>query len=760
MADHVSLFNEKTGAPTGEHRMVGVLHQFYYWRDLLSGILLKGNEGLVCVIENPCNQTFTYEWKGQDVIYLGRGDLHDPKYERMHQSMKFEDFASQSSTGRQYTGSPLGGGACPYTLHIYSGSKREAEFITNQPKIFTVAVVLIFAFTSAMFILYDQCVERRQRKIMYTAARSNANVALLEQMVRERTKKLQETNRCLEEANRRVVRASAAQLEHFACMSHEIRTPLNCIIGLSSLLLDTELQPMQEESMRMIVTSGDLLLTVVNDVLDYSKLESGNVEINVIRSNLQETLNNIVQSMETRGQPKKLAIRTKYDPAISEYVYMDYRRVQQILFNLLSNAIKFSFEGGVIELSAVLARESDSNALTSAAADDKNPQESSPNEGNILRFIVKDYGRGIEKKDFETIFQPFRQASAETERVYGGTGLGLAVTSRLIKSLGGRINVDSQEGEWSQFTVDLPFQDAPVDVSLLSNRLENTTVLLFDDDSENVAAMTQVFRRCSLSFFIFTSMSEMEKLLTGAGSLSPSRRYICLVQENLYDAAAVRQLEMHAPYVLLSHGPKYTVKDSKGHYRSLTNVLPSILLESFAASMDQVSTIVRRPSAELRVRHSAKLPSGGGNVGDLRILIAEDNKINQKVLLRILKRLHYENVDVVDDGKQACDKELEKEYDVILMDIQMPVMNGIEACRIIMGRGSGDGVEDHKEEADSRPKPRIIFVTAHVADVFEAECREAGGVDFLPKPFNIGDIENCLQRNAQAPVLSSSFVDA
>jgi hypothetical protein len=204
-ADHVSLFDEATGAPTDNHTTVGVISLFFYWRDLLRDLLRDEDEGIFCVIENPCNQTFTYELRGENPVYLGRGDLHDTRYDGMHHSLKFEDFASQSSTGRQYTGSPLAGGACPYTLHIYSSATREDSFTTDKPKILTVAVILIFVFTSAMFVIYDQCVERRQHKIMYAASQSKANIALLEEMVHERTKKLEEANQRLEEANRCVV---------------------------------------------------------------------------------------------------------------------------------------------------------------------------------------------------------------------------------------------------------------------------------------------------------------------------------------------------------------------------------------------------------------------------------------------------------------------------------------------------------------------------------------------------------------------------
>jgi CheY-like chemotaxis protein len=436
--------------------------------------------------------------------------------------------------------------------------------------------------------------------------------------------------------------------------------------------------------------------------------------------------------METRGQAKKLTIRTLYDPLLGEFAHMDYRRVQQILLNLLGNAVKFSFDGGTIELSASFVRGSDlngetgkdrteatligdaeqspiraSNALsnnnsTSIGAVGVDPRK------NLIRFVVKDYGRGIEKKDFETIFQPFRQASAETERVYGGTGLGLAVTSKLINSLRGRIAVDSQEGEWTQFTVDLPYADAPVEASQLTQRLSNVTVHLVDDDNANIADMSRLFRQCSVDFGCCSSLSEMATRLRANEAAPQGRSHICLVHERLFDTTEYRQLDIASTGILLSHGPKYTVKESKGHYRSLTHVLPSVLLESFATFSESVTvTPLSHPSSAPLVRRPSKF-TADSNMGQLQLLIAEDNKINQKVLIRILKRLNFDNVDVVDDGQQACDIELNKAYDVILMDIQMPVMNGIEACKVIMGR------------EDGRPKPKIIFVTAHVADVFEA----------------------------------------
>ena len=786
--NNIAMNNQGNESGSRLNSVVGILSVYLYWKVLIQDMLTESG-GMFYVIENKCNRTMTFEINGPDIRFIGIGDFHDPAFSHMVQSFNLSDLKNFSQHGRTYTGLPLGGNTCPYVMKMYPSVVLENNYKSSNPVIFAVSATLIFLFTSAVFLMYDLCVEKRQQKVMNTAIQSSENVSLLESMVRERTRKLEETNRSLAKANRRVTRASAAQLEHFACMSHEIRTPLNCIIGLSSLLLDTELNAMQEESMRMIVTSGDLLLTVVNDVLDYSKLESGNVELSIIRSNLQDILGTVVQSIEARARPKMLSIRTLYDPRICEYGLMDCRRLQQILYNLLGNALKFSNAGGIIDLTVSLkdASEVDVTGMTGhtytpnsedhevvrtgsivvfedVSADfrgssasrrgsryklhyDRSSMNSTGNTPatpghHYICFVVKDCGKGIERKDFQKIFEPFRQASAETERVYGGTGLGLAVTAKLVTALGGTVSVDSCEGEWTEFTVQLPYRDTPFRIDVVAQRLVHTVVLLVDDDHTNVQAISNLLQECGINNVCYKCMGDLVGVAATMGYIRSQNSYICLVNELLYDVNAYNVLSKQARLVLLTFGPKFSVKETKYHYRSLTQVLPSVLLTSFASFVDALNNV----DASFSDSHSPKplatskplmhRSSGAFTMEDVCIMMAEDNKINQKVLLRILNRLGYNKIDIVENGKEACDLEVTQYYDIILMDVQMPVMSGIEACHIIMNRTSTD-----------HPKPKIVFVTAHVSDAFEAECRTAGGADFLPKPFNISDIENCLQRN-------------
>lgn len=590
----------------------------------------------------------------------------------------------------------------------------------------------------------------------------------LEEKVKARTRELETANDNLEEANRRVVKASRAQLEHFACMSHEIRTPLNCIIGLSSLLQDSELSPMQVDSVKMIVSSGELLLAVVNDVLDYSKLESGNVEIDIQRRNLQDTLNSVVHSVESKAQSKGISVLTQYDAAIPQFVKTDSHRLQQILYNLLGNAVKFSKDNGVVELRVELipacphqtgggdqGRDGCPTNMHAASEEESDtrcpfhrppsPREDSDNAvpstsavakkttgEYLLRYTVKDYGKGIAEEDFEKIFRPFSQANVETEALYGGTGLGLAITAKLVAALGGRTSVDSEEGKWSKFTVDMPFHGSHVNTKAIAGAMQNTVVILVgDDNTVDTDAAVSMCRLFDIGHAKYSNATALkEDLLKGA--LPRAKSYVYLTQEDLYDENLRILLSKTTPVAVATFGPEYSVRSTKCHFRSLLHMLPSVLAESLSAIVSDLksptNTIISSPPS----------PSGKGkecalSYRDIRVLIAEDNAINQKVLHRMLKRVGVEHVDIVDNGRKAVDKEAVTSYDMVFMDMQMPVLDGIGACRLITNRTGG------------HDKPLVVFVTAHVEQSFQTQCAAAGGSGFLPKPFHVRDIEECFQ---------------
>jgi len=694
-----------------------------------------------CRISKPL-QCFIYLPDGPRTTFLGRGDLHDHRFNALEQSSVLTALDSFTVKAGQYTGVPLDDEFCPTTIRIYPSIVLYDIHHSTNPATFTAIMVSIFAFTSAVFVMYDCCVERRQQVVMHTVVTSAANVCLLEEKVRERTTKLQETNDRLEEAHRQVVQASAAQLQHFACMSHEIRTPLNCIIGCSSLLKDTDLDPMQEESIQMITSSGDLLLAVVDDVLDYSRLESGNVQIEIKNTSLQEALDSVVRSMATRAHANDISLRTFYDVALPERFYTDARRLQQIMYNLLGNALKFGRGGGFVELHIYVCARSplveESDAYFAPLEKTKLEPWAIEVKDAVLRFVVKDYGKGIARQDFQKIFKPFLQDNNDTGCLYGGSGLGLAITTRLVHRMGGCISVESQVGEWSKFTVDLPYSaeaSAATDLDGILSRLRDSSLCLVSNMEEVSPNISSLCRNCDIPVACARSM---EELLSQAPSVQSKRPCVFLVQEDLYERKTFELLasSTSSKPVLLTFGPKSNVKEANDHYRSLLQLLPRVLMKSMSAQVADVMEQQRTNESSAK----ASLTDEGGVVGvpysDLRILIAEDNVVNQKVLNRILKRLGAEKVTIVENGKLAVDREANEIFDIVLMDMQMPVMDGIEACRIIHDRVHSDGL----------PRPKVIFVTAHALNTYEDKCYEAGADDFLSKPCSLSTVDLCFQR--------------
>ena len=602
----------------------------------------------------------------------------------------------------------------------------------------------------------------------YSAMQENIRlIDTLEEKVKERTCELEMVNVRLESANRRVVEASAAQLKNFACMSHEIRTPLNCIVGLSSLLLETNLTPQQNDSMRMIVNSGELLSAVVNDVLDYSKLLSDNMDIDIQPTDLQNILDVVVYSIEVKAHDQKLQLRTNYDPLVPKIIDTDGRRIQQILYNLLGNSIKFSKSNGIVEFSLkivetmeqspeeahVFAEEQEGMPTHQSAAQGEclapKPEQSScpfhrtqtnapstvhgivakkSKVSRFLRFIVKDYGKGIDSADFDKIFKPFMQASGETEKIYGGTGLGLAITSKLVEALGGRISVDSMLGEWSEFTVDLPFAGEMADTTALSQLLSDTRIMVVKEQ-ETLGLSPSLVQTYKLNVTEFESCAELKTFATVKGAIDLKRNYLCLIHEDLYDRNDLSVFAAAAPgTTLLTFGPKYSIKDkfSRGQYRSIDHILPSALVSSLHQSMTKSS--MTSDTKEQLHEESRDV----GKYATVKILIAEDNVVNQKVLKNILKRFGIQEVDVVNNGLEAVKSAATGDYDLILMDMQMPVVDGIEATRLIL-------------QQDHDPKvPKIIFVTANALGSIEGQIRETGAVGFIPKPFNVKKIQRFL----------------
>jgi CheY-like chemotaxis protein len=372
-------------------------------------------------------------------------------------------------------------------------------------------------------------------------------------------------------------------------------------------------------------------------------------------------------------------------------------------------------------------------------------------KGMKIRFEIKDYGQGISPDAFESIFYPFHQTRAgQVENVYGGTGLGLAITKKLVNGLGGTISVDSVEKQWSKFTVDLPFMDSPVDRTALSAALQHVSVLLVLGDSSTspeLACATNVLGEYQLEARSFETLADLTAaVLRGDYCLQSDRSYVCLVHVDQYDTLGAKALTDGTgdhDVTLVTVGKKKINGTSDGkitphHIRSLEQMIPCTLLK----------TILRISEGKRHNTKPAAVKSDAVHEGmnRLRILLAEDNVVNVKVMMRMLSRIGVKHVDIAPNGEEAVAAEAAKVYDLILMDMSMPIMDGPCAARLICARhqqqddGGGSGGELPKNHC-----PKIVFVTAHVSADFEEQCRQAGGSGFLPKPFKVDEIEKCLR---------------
>jgi two-component system sensor histidine kinase/response regulator len=401
------------------------------------------------------------------------------------------------------------------------------------------------------------------------------------------------------------------------------------------------------------------------------------------------------------------------------------------LYNLLGNAVKFSRDEGTIELTVrvISSTENDQHVTTMNGFGGIGP--------TTIRFDVKDYGKGIEATDFSKIFEPFRQATAETESVYGGTGLGLAISSKLANALGGEISVDSVVDEWSQFMVEFPLKDPVADVDAISTSLQGVHTLLLCTDSELLDHLTNIFKTCHAKFSVHPSLDSVESLVQN-GTVPSAKRFVFVVDEKLFARDIYHRIRGKiGTCTLYTFGPEFSVKedDNEDNFRNISQMFPSVLMGKL--SQEAIQSNGTGGANHVPRRRSSQFDKPRESLSSIRVLIAEDNAINQKVLIRLLKRLQVENISVAEDGQQAVDMEATGGgFDIILMDYQMPIMNGVEACQQILGRERNAAVE---------ATPKVVFLTAHASSAFEKECYDAGGDGFLPKPFDIKGIQECLE---------------
>ncbi|MDJ1178672.1 ATP-binding protein [Roseofilum sp. BLCC_M91] len=648
---------------------------------------------------------------------------------------------------------------------------RQIEAMTSQwyaqsaPRLNTARQVQLAVFGLTLVVLFLE-----GALIFYPGLRQIRDyiqaIKLAEQEKTKITQELKSKNKALDLALEEAQSATRLKSDFLAVMSHEIRTPMNGVLGMTGLLLDTELDEEQLDYVDTIRNSGHSLLTIINDILDFSKIEAGKLELETQPFDLYECVEDSLELLSTHAAEKGLNLAYEIDPQTPHALVGDVTRLRQILVNLIGNGVKFTQEGEVwVQVT--------SSRIGGSSSPIPDPGQKVSYD---VKFMVKDTGIGISKKGQNKLFQSFSQVDASTTRRYGGTGLGLSICKRLSELMGGKMWVESEEGEGAEFHFTIVAEGArsPIPIHLRNSQpqLRDKRILIVDRSATNRRILKDHAQRWGMNSLELSTPEEVMNWMERSipfdvavlGALPGGESL-----ENLVDRIRQYRDRDSLPLILLaftslidkSYQEKFDstlskpIKLSQFH-RILISLCAGRTIDPHASRTEFIpDTPDTHDSDPSEDKHQppfsepavSPLETGNQNaplekpqtspedfsIYTLRILLAEDNSVNQRVAIKMLDRLGY-RADVVSNGLEVIDALQRQFYHIILMDVQMPEMDGLEATRYIC------------QTWPTSQRPHIIAMTAGAVDGNQWQCLEAGMDDYVSKPVKAEALKAALER--------------
>ena len=611
-----------------------------------------------------------------------------------------------------------------------------APFLFEAPQALWLSPLLIIAAIGGWFGWHVYAVDHRALPIGIAPTPEVApapDIRLGE--LQSELEKLRSMQAELVQAKQTAEAAMMSKSEFLATMSHEIRTPLNGIIPLLDILMSSQLGPDQKDYLQTAYKSACELLRIVDDILDYSKIEASKLVLESVVLNLRETLDSVKRLLDKNAEAKNLRFAINIDPGVRLSVRGDPVRLRQVLTNLVSNAIKFTPRGAVI-------------VQVGKRGETRTHSE--------IMFVVKDTGIGIAPDAAAKLFQPFSQADASTTRIHGGTGLGLVICKRLVELMGGKIGVRSELGKGSVFWFSVPFLKAPGDVENVRRSLRGVRALVLSGDGPLLKRMNSYFSTWGIEHVGSAIAPDALTKLRSAAAMGESWAYDVLIVDinavggnpsillrNVLRDAALERLRI--VFVLADKTVPAEVAAEKRALavprrfaeRELQEALRR-LLEVYDPASENLAVFappaaVEAPQVQILAPEGAVQPLSG------HVLLVEDNDVNRQVAQRLLT-LSGVSFSVAENGKEAIEALEQRPFDAVLMDCQMPVMDGYTATRVLRQR----------ESETTRGRTPVIAMTANAMAGDREKCLGAGMDDYLSKPLNRALLEQTLRKWVRA----------